>query len=109
MRHSQGLPILNSTTYEHRAKYEAAWLASKDHGQWDESKDKWEHERGLKVEEQSRNDGNANKKRCEECGVKFEDPEEAEKHRITEHEKPASGGSNTYTCIQCQVSIKYFT
>ncbi|KAL0123208.1 hypothetical protein PUN28_007660 [Cardiocondyla obscurior] len=103
MRHSQGLPILNSTTYEHRAKYEAAWLANKD-GQWDESRDKWEHERKPKVEDRSRNEGSASKKRCEECGVKFEDPEEAEKHRITEHEKTAGGGPN-YTCIQCQVSF----
>ncbi|XP_036148170.1 zinc finger protein 423 homolog isoform X2 [Monomorium pharaonis] len=104
MRHSQGLPILNSTTYEHRAKYEATWLARKD-DQWDESKDKWQQEKGFKIEDRSRNEGISNKKRCKECGVKFEDPEEAEKHRITEHEKSTSGSSNTYTCIQCQVSF----
>ncbi|KAG5322713.1 ZN423 protein, partial [Pseudoatta argentina] len=104
MRHSQGLPILNSTTYEHRAKYETTWLASKD-VQWDETKDKWEHERGLKIEDRSRNEGNVNKKRCEDCGVKFEDFEEAEKHRIAEHEKAVGSGSNTSTCIQCQVSF----
>ncbi|KYM77035.1 hypothetical protein ALC53_12571 [Atta colombica] len=104
MRHSQGLPILNSTTYEHRAKYETTWLASKD-GQWDETKDKWEHEKGLNVEDRFRNEGNADKERCENCGVKFEDFEEAEKHRITEHEKAVGGGSNTYTCIQCQMSF----
>ncbi|XP_032670580.1 zinc finger protein 423 isoform X2 [Odontomachus brunneus] len=85
VRHSQGLPILNST-YEQRAKYEAAWLASKD-AQWDSSKDKWENDRGLKAENRPRKEGNADNKRCEECGVKFEDSEEAEKHRITEHEK----------------------
>ncbi|XP_067207737.1 zinc finger protein 423 homolog isoform X2 [Linepithema humile] len=108
VRHSQGLPILNSSAYEQRAKYEATWLMNKD-GQWDASKDKWEHERGLKVDDRIRNEGNAEKKRCEECGVKFEDPEEAEKHRITEHEKAGGGGggggSNTYTCIQCQMSF----
>ncbi|XP_020295105.1 zinc finger protein 423 homolog isoform X2 [Pseudomyrmex gracilis] len=102
MRHSQGLPILNST-YEQRAKYEVPWLA-KD-GQWDGSKDKWEHDRRLKVEDQSRNEVNAEKKRCEECGVKFEDPEEAEKHRIAEHEKSNGDGSNSYSCIQCQMSF----
>ncbi|EZA61472.1 hypothetical protein X777_07805 [Ooceraea biroi] len=104
MRHSQGLPILNSVNYEQRAKYEMTWLASKD-GQWDSTKDKWEHERGLKVENRSRNESNADKKRCEECGVKFEDPEEAEKHRIAEHEKVGGGSSNTYACIQCQISF----
>jgi len=106
MRHSQGLPILNSVNYEQRAKYEVTWLANKD-GQWDGTKEKWEHERGLKMENRSRNESNADKKRCEECGVKFEDPEEAEKHRIAEHEKIGGSSSNTYTCIQCQVRNLY--
>ncbi|XP_072760545.1 uncharacterized protein L isoform X2 [Anoplolepis gracilipes] len=103
MRHSQGLPILNSTTYE-RAKYDTTWFTSKN-GQWDGSKDKWD-DRKLNVENRSRNEGNTDKKRCEECGVKFEDPEEAEKHRIAEHEKISTSGSKpSYTCIQCQVSF----
>ncbi|XP_011263863.1 zinc finger protein 423 isoform X3 [Camponotus floridanus] len=103
MRHSQGLPILNSTTYE-RAKYDTMWFANKN-GQWDSSKDKWD-DRGLNLENRSRSEGNTDKKRCEECGVKFEDSEEAEKHRITEHEKISTNGSKaSYSCIQCQVSF----
>lgn len=94
---------MNSVNYEQRAKYEVPWLASKD-GQWDSMKTKWEHERELK-ENPSRSESNGDKKRCEECGVKFEDPEEAEKHRVAEHEKVET--SDTYTCIQCQVRSLY--
>ncbi|XP_043258292.1 zinc finger protein 423 homolog [Colletes gigas] len=101
IRHSQGLPILNSP-YEHvRAKCDRDWISSKD-SQWDGSRDRWDSERVFKMEERT-NEANDNK-RCQDCGVKFEDPEEAEKHRLAEHEKIGSV-SNTYTCIQCQMSF----
>ncbi|XP_076680928.1 zinc finger protein Lobe isoform X2 [Andrena cerasifolii] len=101
IRHSQGLPILNSP-YEHaRTKCDRGWISSKD-PQWDGSRDRWDSERAFKAEDKGSegNDG----KRCQDCGVKFEDPEEAEKHRHMEHEKTGSG-SSTYTCIQCQMSF----
>lgn len=97
IRHSQGLPILNS--YESvRSKCEDSWTSNNKDGQWDGSKNKWESENKYK---ENRN-GIIDNKRCQDCGVKFEDSEEVEKHRIIEHEKTGTA-SNTYTCIQCQV------
>lgn len=111
VRYSQGLPILSSP-YEHARninnKCERSWITDKDHLQWDGSGDRWDSDRGFKTEDRSINDQTGDpkcdNKRCQECGVKFEDPEEAEKHQITVHNKvQREGGSNTYTCIQCQV------
>lgn len=102
VRHSQGLPILNSI-YEQSAKYDTAWLVNKI-GQWDYSKEKWEQETLFKFEDRPKSESNPDNKRCEECGVKFEDPEEVEKHRTVEHENTRDAYSNIYTCIQCQVS-----
>ncbi|XP_016916698.1 zinc finger protein 423 homolog isoform X2 [Apis cerana] len=99
IRHSQGLPILNS--YESvRSKCEDSWTSNNKDGQWDGSKNKWESENKYK---ENRN-GIIDNKRCQDCGVKFEDSEEVEKHRIIEHEKTGTA-SNTYTCIQCQMSF----
>ncbi|XP_017884834.1 zinc finger protein 423 homolog isoform X2 [Ceratina calcarata] len=95
IRHSQGLPILNSPYEPVRSKCERPWL--KD-GQWDSSKDRWETEGRFK--EGRSEDG----KRCHDCGLKFEDPEEMEKHRL-EHDKPVPSNARTYTCIQCQISF----
>lgn len=97
MRHSQGLPILN-TAYEHaRSSKSEVWLKETH---WEStSREKWDG--NYKVEEKN-SDGTSNDgRRCEECNIKFEDADEAEKHRIAEHEKPLG----TYTCIQCQVSF----
>lgn len=99
IRHSQGLPILNS--YESvRSKCDDSWTSNNKDGQWDGSKNKWESENKYK---ENRN-GMIDNKRCQDCGVKFEDSEEVEKHRIIEHEKTGTA-SNTYTCIQCQMSF----
>nr|XP_050864703.1 zinc finger protein 423 homolog isoform X1 [Vespula vulgaris]XP_050864704.1 zinc finger protein 423 homolog isoform X1 [Vespula vulgaris] len=112
VRYSQGLPILSSP-YEHARginnKCERSWIADKDL-QWDGSGDRWDSDRGFKTEERSsindqRADPKCDTKRCQECGVKFEDPEEAEKHKIALHNKTHDSGSNTYTCIQCQMSF----
>lgn len=93
MRHSQGLPILNSPYGHARSSKSEMWLKETH---WE----KWDSERNYKTEDKNfSNDG----RRCEECGIKFEDTEEAEKHRIAEHEKPG-----TYTCIQCQVIMHKF-
>nr|XP_033335977.1 zinc finger protein 423 homolog [Megalopta genalis]XP_033335978.1 zinc finger protein 423 homolog [Megalopta genalis] len=102
IRHSQGLPILNSP-YEHaRGKNDRGWIPSSKESQWDGSRDRWESDRVFKAED--RVDEQGDNKRCQDCGVKFEDPEELEKHRLAEHDKVAAG-SNTYTCIQCQMSF----
>ncbi|KAK9302288.1 hypothetical protein QLX08_005713 [Tetragonisca angustula] len=98
IRHSQGLPILNSP-YE-PIKCDASWTPSNKDGQWDKSKDKWESEN-----KEDKNEGN-DRKKCQDCGVKFEDSDKVEKHRIVEHEKVTSGVMlNAYTCIQCQMSF----
>ncbi|KOX74332.1 hypothetical protein WN51_00235 [Melipona quadrifasciata] len=98
IRHSQGLPILNSP-YE-PIKCDDSWTSSNKNGQWDKSKDKWETEN-----KEDKNEGNDSKK-CQDCGVKFEDSDKVEKHRIVEHEKVISGVMlNTYRCIQCQMSF----
>ena len=98
VRHSQGLPIFN-TPYEHaRSSKSELWMKE---SHWDGSSERWDGDRNFKLEEKNSNGGSASNdtRRCEECGIKFEDEEDAEKHRIAGHEKP----SGTYTCIQCQV------
>ncbi|XP_051170753.1 zinc finger protein 423 homolog isoform X2 [Leptopilina boulardi] len=93
MRHSQGLPILN---YGHPRSKSELWLKET---QWENaSREKWNG--NYKIEEKTSDVGTNDVMRCEECNIKFEDSDEAEKHRIEEH-KPLG----TYTCIQCQVSF----
>ncbi|CAK9817396.1 Zinc finger protein 423 [Anthophora quadrimaculata] len=96
IRHSQGLPILNPPYEPVRSKCDRPWIPSGKDSQWDGSRDRWESESRV-------NDVN-DSKRCQDCGVKFEDPEEVEKHRMVEHENVGTA-SNTYTCIQCQMSF----
>ncbi|XP_076755557.1 zinc finger protein Lobe isoform X3 [Xylocopa sonorina] len=100
IRHSQGLPILNSPYEPARSKCDRPWVSSGKDGQWDGSRDRWEFQSRFKEDRSEANDS----MKCQDCGVKFEDAEEVEKHRMAEHEK-AGAASNTYTCIQCQMSF----
>ena len=111
VRHSQGLPILSSP-YEHVRPSKSdmpGWPVGKDHNSWDGSRDNWDSERFFKGEKRGTKKltKESSDIRCEECGIKFENFEEAENHRNKEHGK-SSGNSNTYTCIQCQVRIFLF-
>nr|XP_034191428.1 zinc finger protein 423 homolog isoform X2 [Osmia lignaria] len=101
IRRSQGLPILNSPYESARPKCDRTWTSSKE-PPMEGSRDRWEAERSFKTEERVNETNDSI--RCQNCGVKFEDPEEVEKHRMVEHEKNGPG-SNTYTCIQCQMSF----
>ncbi|XP_076391197.1 zinc finger protein Lobe isoform X4 [Megachile rotundata] len=100
VRHSQGLPILNSPYEPTRLKWSSSSKEPPRGGEG--SRDKWETDRRNNTEDKTdrTNDGI----RCDECGLKFEDSEQAEKHKMLEHDK-IGAASNTYTCIQCQMSF----
>ncbi|XP_023289178.1 zinc finger protein 423 homolog [Orussus abietinus] len=106
VRHSQGLPILHSP-YEHVG-------SSKGDKTWDGVRDQRDGDGSSRSDDNKPADNalpaTADNKRCGDCGVKFEAPEDAEKHKAAEHykttelDKVSENGPNTYTCIQCQVS-----
>lgn len=103
VRYTQGLPILNSP-YEH-----VRHGVKEVNVNWDHPREKWDpksrpkdfanpHEPKVTITEDEI------VQRCEDCGVKFELPEELETHRTQEHKSRDGSQPKTYTCIQCQVS-----
>ncbi|XP_046483775.1 zinc finger protein 423 homolog isoform X1 [Neodiprion pinetum] len=100
-RHTQGLPILHSP-YEH-----VRHGAGKEDRTWDQAK--WESKISAKdftrVQEAAVNPSDEEVRRCDDCGVKFEAPEELEAHRTQEHPQREENQPKTYTCIQCQISF----
>ncbi|XP_043279598.1 zinc finger protein 423 homolog isoform X1 [Venturia canescens] len=110
VRHSQGLPILNSP-YEHVRKSNSErnnWINGKDQTSMEASRERWDVDRsfaGGDTQQSSKTRiADSDDFRCDECGIKFETCNEADLHRVKEHGKVA-GNSNTFTCIQCQMSF----